>query len=154
MTSRSICTARWKRSRAITRRAWILANCASSAAQRKQNLAARSRSRHRRRSGFVVAALSRSCHSIRIRLDARACAGTTARHRIAAGDFGSRRLGRINGDHRRDRRREVWVTHGAEEALVHWCTMRQLRARPLHIVGYGDEEGGADEADTKGAASA
>ncbi len=36
--------------------------------------------------------------------------------------------------------REVWVTHGAEEALVHWCTMRQLRARPLHMVGYGDEE--------------
>jgi len=37
---------------------------------------------------------------------------------------------------------EVWVTHGAEEALVHWCTMRQLRARPLHIVGYGDEDEG------------
>jgi len=36
--------------------------------------------------------------------------------------------------------REVWVTHGAEEALVHWCTMRQLRARPLQMVGYGDEE--------------
>jgi len=36
--------------------------------------------------------------------------------------------------------REVWVTHGAEEALVHWCAMRQLRARPLHMVGYGDEE--------------
>ena len=40
---------------------------------------------------------------------------------------------------------EVWVTHGAEEALVHWCATRQLRARPLHIVGYGDEE---DEAAT------
>jgi putative mRNA 3-end processing factor len=38
---------------------------------------------------------------------------------------------------------EVWVTHGAEEALVHWCMTRQLRARPLNIVGYGDE----DEAD-------
>ena len=44
--------------------------------------------------------------------------------------------------------REVWVTHGAEEALVHWCETRQLKARPLHMVGYGDEErrgcGGAD----------
>jgi putative mRNA 3-end processing factor len=46
---------------------------------------------------------------------------------------------------------EVWVTHGAEEALVHWCTMRQLRARPLHIVGYGDEE---DEAVSEAEADA
>jgi putative mRNA 3-end processing factor len=47
---------------------------------------------------------------------------------------------------------EVWVTHGAEEALVHWCETKQLRARPLHMVGYGDEEGAeadkASEADT------
>jgi putative mRNA 3-end processing factor len=35
---------------------------------------------------------------------------------------------------------QVWVTHGAEEALVHWCTTKGLAARPLHIVGYGDEE--------------
>jgi len=40
---------------------------------------------------------------------------------------------------------EVWVTHGAEEALVRWCALRQLRARPLHMVGYGDEEGERDE---------
>jgi putative mRNA 3-end processing factor len=38
---------------------------------------------------------------------------------------------------------EIWVTHGAEEALVHWCGTQNLAARPLHIVGYGDE----DEAD-------
>jgi putative mRNA 3-end processing factor len=36
---------------------------------------------------------------------------------------------------------EVWVTHGQEDALVHWCTMRGRKARPLDIVGYGDEEG-------------
>jgi putative mRNA 3-end processing factor len=41
---------------------------------------------------------------------------------------------------------EIWVTHGAEEALVHWCATRGLAARPLHIVGYGDE----DEADGTG----
>jgi len=35
---------------------------------------------------------------------------------------------------------EVWVTHGQEDALVHWCTTRGLKARPLDIVGYGDEE--------------
>jgi putative mRNA 3-end processing factor len=35
---------------------------------------------------------------------------------------------------------EVWVTHGQEDALVHWCTSHGLRARPLDIVGYGDEE--------------
>ena len=35
---------------------------------------------------------------------------------------------------------QIWVTHGAEEALVHWCTMRGLEARPLNIVGYGDED--------------
>jgi putative mRNA 3-end processing factor len=35
---------------------------------------------------------------------------------------------------------EVWVTHGQEDALVHWCGTQGLRARPLDIVGYGDEE--------------
>ena len=35
---------------------------------------------------------------------------------------------------------QIWVTHGAEEALVHWCTLKGLEARPLNIVGYGDEE--------------
>jgi putative mRNA 3-end processing factor len=35
---------------------------------------------------------------------------------------------------------EIWVTHGQEDALVHWCMQRGLAARPLAIVGYGDEE--------------
>jgi putative mRNA 3-end processing factor len=35
---------------------------------------------------------------------------------------------------------EVWVTHGQEDALVHWCGTQGLKARPLDIVGYGDEE--------------
>jgi putative mRNA 3-end processing factor len=35
---------------------------------------------------------------------------------------------------------EVWVTHGQEDALVHWCQTRGLAARPLDLVGYGDEE--------------
>ena len=41
---------------------------------------------------------------------------------------------------------QVWVTHGAEEALVHWCSTKGLEARPLHIVGYGDEEEAAPDA--------
>jgi putative mRNA 3-end processing factor len=37
---------------------------------------------------------------------------------------------------------EIWVTHGQEDALVHWCATRGLKARPLDIVGYGDEDDG------------
>jgi len=35
---------------------------------------------------------------------------------------------------------EIWVTHGQEDALVHWCQTQGLKARPLDIVGYGDED--------------
>lgn len=35
---------------------------------------------------------------------------------------------------------ELWVTHGAEDALVHWAGTAGLRAKPLHMVGYGDED--------------
>ena len=35
---------------------------------------------------------------------------------------------------------EIWVTHGQEDALVHWCGTRGLKARPLDIVGYGEED--------------
>lgn len=35
---------------------------------------------------------------------------------------------------------EIWVTHGQEDALVHWCKLQGLRAQPLDLVGYGDEE--------------
>jgi putative mRNA 3-end processing factor len=43
---------------------------------------------------------------------------------------------------------EVWVTHGEEDALVHWCGTAGLKARPLRLVGYGDEgeETAAEEA--------
>ena len=41
---------------------------------------------------------------------------------------------------------EVWVTHGAEEALVHWAQTKGLRAKPLHLIGYGDESQEGDEA--------
>jgi putative mRNA 3-end processing factor len=35
---------------------------------------------------------------------------------------------------------ELWITHGAEDALLHWALQRGLRARPLHLLGYGEEE--------------
>jgi putative mRNA 3-end processing factor len=38
---------------------------------------------------------------------------------------------------------ELWVTHGAEEALVHWATSQGISARALNLVGY-DEEGEGD----------
>jgi putative mRNA 3-end processing factor len=34
---------------------------------------------------------------------------------------------------------EVWVTHGREEALVRWCALEGIPARPLNLVGYEDE---------------
>ncbi|WP_209425006.1 ligase-associated DNA damage response exonuclease [Pararhodobacter sp. SW119] len=34
---------------------------------------------------------------------------------------------------------EVWVTHGREEALVRWCDLSGIAARPLRLVGYEDE---------------
>ena len=36
--------------------------------------------------------------------------------------------------------REVWVTHGREEALIHWCETRQIKARALALVGFEDED--------------
>jgi putative mRNA 3-end processing factor len=34
----------------------------------------------------------------------------------------------------------VWVTHGREDALIHWCATRQIKARELHLIGREDEE--------------
>ncbi|WP_375456888.1 ligase-associated DNA damage response exonuclease [uncultured Methylobacterium sp.] len=34
---------------------------------------------------------------------------------------------------------EVWVTHGQEDALVHWCGSQGIAAKPLHLLGYGDD---------------
>jgi putative mRNA 3-end processing factor len=35
---------------------------------------------------------------------------------------------------------EVWVTHGREDALVHWCMTRQIKARALDLLGFDDED--------------
>lgn len=36
--------------------------------------------------------------------------------------------------------REVWITHGREEALMHWCMLHQIKSRELHLVGREDDE--------------
>lgn len=35
--------------------------------------------------------------------------------------------------------REVWVTHGREEALVRWCELNGIAAQALHLIGFEDE---------------
>src|SRR5665213_197567 len=35
---------------------------------------------------------------------------------------------------------EVWVTHGREEALVRWCALAGIPAKPLHMVGYDEDD--------------
>ena len=36
----------------------------------------------------------------------------------------------------------VWVTHGQEDALCHWAGTRGIDCRPLHMLGYGEEDEG------------
>jgi putative mRNA 3-end processing factor len=38
------------------------------------------------------------------------------------------------------RPKEVWITHGREDALMHWCMTRQIKARELNLVGYEDDD--------------
>ncbi|MGA7263237.1 MAG: MBL fold metallo-hydrolase RNA specificity domain-containing protein, partial [Stellaceae bacterium] len=35
---------------------------------------------------------------------------------------------------------EVWVTHGREEALLHFATKRGYRARALALTGFEEDE--------------
>jgi putative mRNA 3-end processing factor len=35
--------------------------------------------------------------------------------------------------------REVWITHGREDALMHWCMTRQIKARELNLIGFEDD---------------
>ena len=46
---------------------------------------------------------------------------------------------------------ELWVTHGETEALVHWAQLQGIEARPLDLIGYGDEEAEPDAAQTDAA---
>ena len=35
---------------------------------------------------------------------------------------------------------DVWVTHGREDALCHWCGTQGIRAQPLSLAGLGEED--------------
>jgi putative mRNA 3-end processing factor len=37
--------------------------------------------------------------------------------------------------------KELWVTHGRDDALARWAELEGRTARPLHLVGYEDEAG-------------
>ena len=50
--------------------------------------------------------------------------------------------------------REVWVTHGQEEALVHWAQGQGLAARPLRLAFAGDDAPEAADAPAPAGASA
>jgi putative mRNA 3-end processing factor len=34
---------------------------------------------------------------------------------------------------------ELWITHGRDDALARWAELTGVNARPLHLVGYEDE---------------
>ncbi len=36
---------------------------------------------------------------------------------------------------------ELWITHGAEEALLRWAELNGRKARALSLMGYDDDEG-------------
>ena len=89
----------------------------------------------------VGAALSRSGRRLCVGLDARARARAPARRRAAAGHFRSRRLGRPHRDDRRDRRRRnLGHARPGRRAGALVRQRKACKARPLDIVGYGDEE--------------
>lgn len=35
---------------------------------------------------------------------------------------------------------DIWVTHGQEDGLVHWCATQGIAARPLNMIGYGEDD--------------
>ena len=74
---------------------------------------------------------------LRLRLDAGPRPRPPARRRAAPGDLRPRRLGRAYRHRPTSCAGELWITHGREEALVHWCGTQGIRARPLHLLGNG-----------------
>ena len=93
---------------------------------------ARLRRRDRRRPAVGLrrplgAPLPRSGRLLRLGLDAHPPARQAARRRAAADHLRPCRLGRADRHHHaRPAPREVWVTHGREEALVRWCELNGI----------------------------
>nr|WP_249208415.1 ligase-associated DNA damage response exonuclease [Gluconobacter albidus] len=41
--------------------------------------------------------------------------------------------------------KEIWVTHGREDALIHALSRKQIRGRALRLIGYEDDEEAAEQ---------
>jgi putative mRNA 3-end processing factor len=48
---------------------------------------------------------------------------------------------------------QIWITHGQEDALLRWCELRGLCARPLNLIGYGEEEESQESQESQQAAA-
>jgi putative mRNA 3-end processing factor len=35
---------------------------------------------------------------------------------------------------------ELWITHGRDDALARWAALEGVTARPLHLIGFEDED--------------
>ena len=35
---------------------------------------------------------------------------------------------------------ELWITHGRDDALARWAELNNIKARPLHLIGFEDED--------------
>ena len=145
MTGRSICTARWRslthyyvergidlgelrpvRDAKKADLAGTIALCPPSALQDR-----------------VDAPLPRAGHDLRVRLDAGARPRAPARRRTAARHLRPRRLGRAHAPPSRQPARPKSGSRTAKR--TRWCTgamTRGIPARPLRLVGYGEEERG------------
>jgi putative mRNA 3-end processing factor len=70
----------------------------------------------------------------------RSASGAAEECRAAADHLRPCRLGRAHRHHPGNPPQGVWITHGREDALMHWCMTRQIKARELNLVGYEDDE--------------
>ena len=142
-TRRSICMARWRGSRAFYEAEGVeLGELRSVAGERPRQDGRRNRDLPAERAaGSWSRQISRSHRGLRLGLDADQGPCAPARDRAAARHFRSRRLGRTDPDRQaRPAAKRLLVTHGEEEALVHWARGEGIAAEPLHLLGYGDEE--------------
>ena len=97
----------------------------------------------------LVAPIPRSGVRLRLGLDARPRPCRQRGVDTAAGDLRPRRLGRATQPSPRPAPPKSGSPTAQEDALVHWCTREGLEARPLDMVGYGEEEEGEPAAEAE-----
>ena len=123
----------WRRSRDTTRSAWTLARCGWCATPAKAELAgaialcppSALHERWARRFPDPVTAFASGWMRVRARARQRRVELPLVISDHADWDGLTATIAATGAS-------EIWVTHGAEDALVHWCGTRGLDARPLH----------------------